>query len=86
MAENLDQEKSWPPCVGMVVDDDVLLRETVVAILEEVCDEVYQASDGLEGLEVLGTIRTFPWWSQTSQCRASMASPSRGRQGASIPT
>ena len=54
MAENLDQEKSWPPCVGMVVDDDVLLRETVVAILEEVCDEVYQASDGLEGLEVLG--------------------------------
>jgi CheY-like chemotaxis protein len=54
MAETLHQEKGWPPCVGMVVDDDVLVRETVVAILEELCDEVYEASDGLEGLEILG--------------------------------
>jgi CheY-like chemotaxis protein len=53
MSETLDQEKGCPPCVGMVVDDDILVRETVVAILEELCDEVYEASDGLEGLEVL---------------------------------
>jgi CheY-like chemotaxis protein len=53
MSETLDQEKGRPPCVGMVVDDDALVRETVVAILEELCDQVYEASDGLEGLEVL---------------------------------
>ncbi len=53
MAETLDQEKSWPPRVGMVVDDDVLVRGTVVAVLEQICDEVYEASDGIEGLEVL---------------------------------
>jgi CheY-like chemotaxis protein len=53
MSETLDQEKGCPHPVGMVVDDDALVRETVVAILEELCDEVYEASDGLEGLEVL---------------------------------
>ncbi|HUD62384.1 MAG TPA: response regulator [Acetobacteraceae bacterium] len=37
----------------MVVDDDELVRESVVAMLEELCDRVYQASDGLEGLQVL---------------------------------
>lgn len=40
--------------IGMVVDDDVAVRESVAAVLEDVCDEVYQASDGMEGLEVLG--------------------------------
>jgi two-component system cell cycle sensor histidine kinase/response regulator CckA len=54
MAEILDQENGCPPCVGMVVDDDALVRETVVAILEELCEEVYEAADGVEGLEVLG--------------------------------
>jgi CheY-like chemotaxis protein len=37
----------------MVVDDDDLVREAVAAMLEELCDHVYQASDGIEGLEVL---------------------------------
>ena len=54
MSENLDQDNGYPPCVGMVVDDDALLRESVVAILEELCGQVYEASDGVEGLEVLG--------------------------------
>ena len=36
------------------MDDDALLRESVVAILEELCGQVYEASDGVEGLEVLG--------------------------------
>jgi CheY-like chemotaxis protein len=53
MSETLHQEKACPHPVGMVVDDDALVREAVVAILEELCDEVYEASDGLEGLEVL---------------------------------
>jgi len=39
--------------IGMVVDDDVAVRESVAAVLEDVCDEVYQASDGMEGLQVL---------------------------------
>jgi CheY-like chemotaxis protein len=39
--------------IGMVVDDDVAVRESVAAVLEDVCDEVYQASDGMEGLELL---------------------------------
>jgi CheY-like chemotaxis protein len=38
----------------MVVDDDDLVRESVAAMLEDLCDHVYQASDGQEGLEVLG--------------------------------
>ena len=41
--------------VGMVVDDDELVRESVAAMLEDLCDHVYQASDGQEGLEVLGS-------------------------------
>ena len=53
MSESLHQERACPPHpVGMVVDDDALVREAVVAILEEHCGEVYEASDGLEGLEV----------------------------------
>jgi CheY-like chemotaxis protein len=38
---------------ALVVDDDSLLRETVAEMLEDVCDQVYQASDGFEGLELL---------------------------------
>jgi two-component system, cell cycle sensor histidine kinase and response regulator CckA len=53
MAETLDQEKGCPQPVGMVVDDDAMVRETVVAIMAELCDEVYEAADGIEGLEVL---------------------------------
>ncbi len=37
----------------MVVDDDALVRDSIVAIMEDLCDEVYAASDGVEGLEVL---------------------------------
>jgi CheY-like chemotaxis protein len=37
----------------MVVDDDALVRDTVAEMLEDVCDHVYLASDGVEGLEVL---------------------------------
>jgi CheY-like chemotaxis protein len=39
--------------VGMVVDDDELARESVASVLEDLCDQVYQASDGVEGLAVL---------------------------------
>ena len=39
--------------IGMVVDDDALVRESVAEVLEDVCDHVYRASDGVEGLEVL---------------------------------
>jgi CheY-like chemotaxis protein len=39
--------------IGMVVDDDTLVRETVAEAMEDLCDEVYQASNGEEGLEVL---------------------------------
>jgi CheY-like chemotaxis protein len=39
--------------VGMVVDDDALVRDTVAELLEDVCGHVYLASDGVEGLEVL---------------------------------
>ena len=39
--------------IGMVVDDDALVRESVAEILEDVCDHVYRASDGVEGLEML---------------------------------
>ena len=42
-----------PQPVGMVVDDDALVRETVAEVLEDLCDHVYRAADGLEGLEVL---------------------------------
>ena len=37
----------------MVVDDDELVREAVATMLEDVCDEVYQATDGEDGLAVL---------------------------------
>ena len=37
----------------MVVDDDALVRESVAEVLEDLCDQVYQAADGQEGLEML---------------------------------
>ena len=39
--------------VGLVVDDDVLVRELVAEVLEDLCERVYQAGDGIEGLEIL---------------------------------
>ena len=39
--------------IGMVVDDDAVVRESVAAVPEDLCDEVYEASDGVEGIEVL---------------------------------
>ena len=39
--------------VGLVVDDDALIRETVAAVMEDMCDHVYQAADGVEGLDLL---------------------------------
>ena len=46
-------EQVAPSPVGMVVDDDVLVRETVAEVLEDLCGHVYQAANGLEGLEML---------------------------------
>jgi len=39
--------------VGMVVDDDDLIRETVAEVMEDMCEHVFQAADGIEGLELL---------------------------------
>jgi CheY-like chemotaxis protein len=39
--------------VGMVVDDDNLIRESVAEVLGDLCEHVYQAADGQEGLEIL---------------------------------
>jgi CheY-like chemotaxis protein len=51
MAAKLKIRDSQP--VGMVVDDDELLRESVAEVLEDLCDHVYRASDGIEGIEML---------------------------------
>ena len=40
--------------VGLVLDDDALVRESVATILEDLCHRVYQAGDGVEGLKILG--------------------------------
>jgi CheY-like chemotaxis protein len=53
MAATLHEENGSIPPVGMVVDDDELVRESVAAMLEDLCDQVYQASDGVEGLKIL---------------------------------
>ena len=53
MAETMATKKLRYPRVGMVVDDDALVREIRGRMLEDLCDHVYQASDGLEGLEML---------------------------------
>ena len=39
--------------IGLVLDDDALIRESVVAVLEDMCDYVYQGGDGVEGLRLL---------------------------------
>jgi CheY-like chemotaxis protein len=39
--------------IGLVLDDDALIRESVVAVLEDMCDCVYQGGDGVEGLRLL---------------------------------
>jgi CheY-like chemotaxis protein len=51
-AITMNSVKSMQP-VGMVVDDDALVRETMAEVMEDVCDQVYQASNGEEGLKVL---------------------------------
>jgi two-component system cell cycle response regulator CpdR len=51
-AMTVNSVRSMQP-IGMVVDDDVLVRETVAEVMEDVCDQVYQASNGEEGLELL---------------------------------
>jgi CheY-like chemotaxis protein len=53
MAATQHDTDSSPRHIGMVVDDDAMIRESVVAVLEDLCDEVYEASDGQEGIEVL---------------------------------
>jgi CheY-like chemotaxis protein len=51
-ASNVTHNESTD-CVGLVVDDDALIRESVAAVLEDLCNQVYQASDGMEGLDIL---------------------------------
>jgi CheY-like chemotaxis protein len=53
MAADTTKQSESAPSIGMVVDDDVLVRETVAEVLEDLCDHVYRAADGIEGLEVL---------------------------------
>jgi CheY-like chemotaxis protein len=53
MAANTTKHTETTPSIGMVVDDDALVRETVAEVLEDLCDHVYRAADGIEGLEVL---------------------------------
>jgi two-component system cell cycle response regulator CpdR len=53
MAANTTKQSASTNPIGMVVDDDALVRETVAEVLEDLCEHVYRASDGLEGLEVL---------------------------------
>ena len=43
MAANYDRSKRFPLMpIGMVVDDDALVRETVAEMLEDLCDHVYR--------------------------------------------
>lgn len=53
MVETPYEELSCRPRSVLVVDDDNLVRESLTAILAEFCDEVLEASDGVEGLDVL---------------------------------
>jgi len=50
----MGQQDDGTQPVGMVVDDDDDVRELVAGVLGDVCHQVYQAADGLEGLTVLG--------------------------------
>ncbi len=53
MAASTMKQVSHSQPIGMVVDDDALVRESVAEVLEDICDHVYRASDGVEGLEML---------------------------------
>jgi two-component system cell cycle response regulator CpdR len=53
MAASTTRQIVSPQPIGMVVDDDALVRESVAELLEDMCDHVYRASDGVEGLEML---------------------------------
>jgi CheY-like chemotaxis protein len=48
-----EQDDSGAHNVGLVLDDDALIRESVAAVLEDMCDCVYQGRDGVEGLRLL---------------------------------
>jgi CheY-like chemotaxis protein len=54
MAANMVTKNVGAHPIGMVVDDDALVRESVADVLEDLCEHVYQAADGIEGLAVLG--------------------------------
>ena len=53
MAAGTTQQIVSTQPIAMVVDDDSLVRESVAGVLEDLCDHVYRASDGVEGLEML---------------------------------
>jgi CheY-like chemotaxis protein len=53
MAASTTKQVATAPPVGMVVDDDDLVRESVAEVLEDLCDHVYRAADGIEGLAIL---------------------------------
>jgi len=53
MAADTTRQTKAAPSIGMVVDDDPLVRETVAEVLEDLCEHVYRAADGIEGLRVL---------------------------------
>jgi CheY-like chemotaxis protein len=53
MVAHMTNDDGLSQAVGLVVDDDALVRESMAAVLEDLCDQVYQAGNGLEGLEQL---------------------------------
>ena len=53
MSAGMETESASSQPIGMVLDDDALVRESVAEVLEDVCDRVYRASDGVEGMELL---------------------------------
>jgi CheY-like chemotaxis protein len=53
MAASKMTQNDSADCIGLVVDDDALIRESVAAVMEDICGHVYQAADGMEGLDVL---------------------------------
>jgi CheY-like chemotaxis protein len=53
MAARMTSDDSSVYAVGMVVDDDELVREAVAEVLQDLCKQVYRAADGLEGLDML---------------------------------
>jgi len=53
MSDEMENNSVSHQRIGMVVDDDALVRESVAEVLEDVCDRVYRASNGIEGMELL---------------------------------